>query len=157
MVNLAHIQGQMRASSIARITQLADEHPDEALGVIRRWLAPEEAGMSETRIIPGPQKAAVLMLALGEDHASRMFARMHEDEIRDVSAAMAQLGTISAATVEEICDDFAVQLGRTGGSSAPMRAPSACCSRRCRATAWPRSWRRSAARPGAPCGTSSAT
>ncbi|HZH46966.1 MAG TPA: flagellar M-ring protein FliF C-terminal domain-containing protein, partial [Roseococcus sp.] len=43
MVNLAHIQGQMRASSIARITQLADEHPDEALGVIRRWLAPEEA------------------------------------------------------------------------------------------------------------------
>jgi flagellar M-ring protein FliF len=41
MVNLAHIQGQMRASSIARITQLADDHPDEALGVIRRWLAPE--------------------------------------------------------------------------------------------------------------------
>ena len=43
MVNLAHIQGKMRASSIARITQLADEHPDEALSVVRRWLSPEEA------------------------------------------------------------------------------------------------------------------
>lgn len=42
MVNLAHIEGQMRASSIARITQLADEHPDEALSVVRRWLAPED-------------------------------------------------------------------------------------------------------------------
>ncbi|HZH46965.1 MAG TPA: flagellar motor switch protein FliG [Roseococcus sp.] len=70
--------------------------------------------MSETRIIPGPQKAAVLMLALGEDHAARMFGRMHEDEIRDVSAAMAQLGSVSANVVEQICDDFAAQLGRTG-------------------------------------------
>jgi flagellar motor switch protein FliG len=70
--------------------------------------------MSETRIIPGPQKAAVLMLALGEDHAARMFGRMHEDEIRDVSAAMAQLGSVSASVVEQICDDFAAQLGRTG-------------------------------------------
>jgi flagellar motor switch protein FliG len=43
-----------------------------------------------------------------------MFGRMHEDEIRDVSAAMAQLGSVSASVVEQICDDFAAQLGRTG-------------------------------------------
>lgn len=42
MVHLAHVQGQMRASSIARITQLAEENPDQALLVIRRWLMPEE-------------------------------------------------------------------------------------------------------------------
>ena len=70
--------------------------------------------MSESRAIAGPQKAAVLMLALGEELAARMFSRMHEDEIRDVSAAMAQLGNVSSSVVEQICDDFATQLGRTG-------------------------------------------
>ncbi|MBY0335384.1 MAG: flagellar M-ring protein FliF [Acetobacteraceae bacterium] len=42
MVSLAHVSGQMRASSIARITGVVDENPDAAIGVIRRWLTPEE-------------------------------------------------------------------------------------------------------------------
>jgi len=66
------------------------------------------------RRLSGPQKAATLMLALGEDHASTLFARMHEDEIRDVSAAMAQLGTVSASHVEELCREFAEQMGQAG-------------------------------------------
>ena len=32
----------------------------------------------------GPQKAATFMLAVGEEHASKLFAMMHEDEIRDI-------------------------------------------------------------------------
>lgn len=64
--------------------------------------------------LSGPQKAAALMLALGEDHASRLFARMHEDEIRDISAAMANLGSVPARAVEELCQDFAEALGQTG-------------------------------------------
>lgn len=62
----------------------------------------------------GPQKAATLMLALGEEHASRLFARMHEDEIRDISQAMANLGSVAANTVEELCREFAEALGQTG-------------------------------------------
>lgn len=42
MIHLAHVQGQMRASSIARITQLVEENPDQALLVVRRWLTPED-------------------------------------------------------------------------------------------------------------------
>ncbi len=60
------------------------------------------------------QKAAALMLALGEDHAARLFARMHEDEIRDLSVAMATLGTVPSAMIEELCLDFAEQLGQAG-------------------------------------------
>lgn len=62
----------------------------------------------------GPQKAAVLMLALGEGQAARIFARMHEDEIRDVSIAMAQLGTVSAEQVEAVCREFTRALGGPG-------------------------------------------
>ena len=66
------------------------------------------------RALTGPQKAATVMLALPADQASALFARMHEDEIRDVSAAMSQLGTVPAAVVEELCREFAEQLGQAG-------------------------------------------
>lgn len=70
--------------------------------------------MSGSKPLRGPQKAAILMLALGEEHATRFFARMHEDEIRDLSHAMSQLGTVPAHVVESICDEFAAQLGQAG-------------------------------------------
>ncbi|WP_257714556.1 flagellar motor switch protein FliG [Roseomonas populi] len=64
--------------------------------------------------LTGPQKAAVLLLTLGEEQARRLFGRLHEDEIRDVSAAMATLGAIDAAVVEELCKEFSDSLGATG-------------------------------------------
>jgi flagellar motor switch protein FliG len=62
----------------------------------------------------GPQKAATFMLAVGEEHASKLFAMMHEDEIRDISQAMASLGTVSASTVEELAREFTETIGQTG-------------------------------------------
>jgi flagellar M-ring protein FliF len=43
MVNLAQIEGQMRASSLRRISDLADKHPEETLSIMRGWIA-QEAG-----------------------------------------------------------------------------------------------------------------
>jgi len=43
MIQMAHVQGQLRASSIARIIALVDQHPDQALLTVRRWLTPEDA------------------------------------------------------------------------------------------------------------------
>ncbi|TCZ63285.1 flagellar basal-body MS-ring/collar protein FliF [Roseicella aquatilis] len=42
MVRLAHVQGQMRASSLNGLVQLVTHHPEESLAVLRRWLDPEE-------------------------------------------------------------------------------------------------------------------
>jgi len=39
---------------------------------------------------------------------------MHEDEIRDISAAMAQLGAVRSEVVERLCTDFVESLGSTG-------------------------------------------
>jgi flagellar motor switch protein FliG len=64
--------------------------------------------------LSGPQRAATLMLALGEDVAAKVFDGLHEDEIRDLSLAMSALGTVSSQQVEEVCRDFAAQLGTTG-------------------------------------------
>jgi flagellar M-ring protein FliF len=43
MVDVARIEGQMRASSLAALAQLIDQNTDASLQVIRRWLAPEDA------------------------------------------------------------------------------------------------------------------
>jgi flagellar motor switch protein FliG len=64
--------------------------------------------------LTGPQKAATLMLALGEEHAAGLFARLHEDEIRDISSAMAGLGTVPAPLVEDLVREFAESLGAAG-------------------------------------------
>ena len=63
------------------------------------------------RSLKGPQKAAILMLALGESHCTRLFAMMHEDEIKDISSAMAQLGAIKADAVERVCSEFVENIG----------------------------------------------
>ena len=64
--------------------------------------------------LKGAQKAAVLMLALGEEHCSRLFAMMHEDEIKDISSAMAQLGAIRSDMVERVCAEFMDTMGTSG-------------------------------------------
>jgi flagellar M-ring protein FliF len=41
MVNLAQIEGQMRASSLRRIGELVDKHPEETLSIVRGWMVQE--------------------------------------------------------------------------------------------------------------------
>lgn len=74
----------------------------------------ELARPEEYRSLNGTQKAAILMLALGEEQCSRLFSMMHEDEIRDISAAMAQLGSIQSDVVERLCVDFVDRMGSAG-------------------------------------------
>jgi flagellar M-ring protein FliF len=42
MIQLAHVQGQMRASSIQGLARIVEANPDETLAVLRRWLNPED-------------------------------------------------------------------------------------------------------------------
>ena len=41
MVNIAQIEGQMRASSLRKITELVEKHPDETLTIVRGWMVQE--------------------------------------------------------------------------------------------------------------------
>ncbi len=66
------------------------------------------------RSLSGPQKASILLLALGEEQCGRMFALMHEDEVKEISSAMAQLGSVRSEVVERLCVEFADSLGAAG-------------------------------------------
>ena len=67
------------------------------------------------RSMGGPQKAAVILMAIGEERAGKMFQKMDDEEIKEISSAMATLGSIGAPIVEELFRDF-VNAFSGGGS-----------------------------------------
>lgn len=69
------------------------------------------ARLEHSLSLAGAQKAAVLILALGEERGAKLFESLHEEEIREISAAMAQLGRVSADMVEAVCREFTEQAG----------------------------------------------
>lgn len=38
MINVNRIEGQVRASSLKRVGEIVDRHPDETLAILRSWL-----------------------------------------------------------------------------------------------------------------------
>ncbi len=67
----------------------------------------------ERSSLSGPAKVAVLVLALGEEQGGKLVAMLHDDEVREVSAAMAQLGSVKAETLEHLCADFVQTIGHS--------------------------------------------
>jgi flagellar motor switch protein FliG len=75
--------------------------------------------MAPPRTVPsyelsGPQRAAVILLALGAEYGKAIWPALDEDEIRVVTHAMVQLGSIEADTVEELIVDFVGNLSAAG-------------------------------------------
>ncbi|MBX7200549.1 MAG: flagellar motor switch protein FliG [Rhodospirillaceae bacterium] len=66
------------------------------------------------RSLTGPQKAAIMMLSLGDEQAGKLFAMMEDDEIKEISQVMANLGTVGANLVERLFVDFADAISNTG-------------------------------------------
>jgi flagellar motor switch protein FliG len=65
------------------------------------------------RTLTGVEKAAILLLSLGEDKTAKLFAHMDDEEIMEISQTMATLGKISPNVVERIFVDFAEQMSST--------------------------------------------
>jgi flagellar motor switch protein FliG len=66
------------------------------------------------RSLTGPEKAALLLLSVGEEAAAKLFALMGDDEIKEISQTMANLGTVSATLVERLFVEFADTISSTG-------------------------------------------
>ncbi|MCB2055052.1 MAG: flagellar motor switch protein FliG, partial [Geminicoccaceae bacterium] len=65
--------------------------------------------------LTGPQKAAVLVLAIKEEHAATMFSRLDIDEVKELSQTMAQLGRIDSEITETVLTEFTGKLASSGG------------------------------------------
>ena len=58
------------------------------------------------KIVSGSAKAAALMLALSPESSKKVFSLLEEEELRQLSTMMAQLGVIEAQSVEYVVQEF---------------------------------------------------
>ncbi len=41
LIDLSKVEGRVRASSVRKIGEIVDKHPDEAVAIVRSWLYQE--------------------------------------------------------------------------------------------------------------------
>jgi flagellar motor switch protein FliG len=70
--------------------------------------------MTEYNTLRGADKAAMLLLALGDEHAANIFEAMDDEEIKEISQVMATLGGVQSTVVERVLVEFTDQMSATG-------------------------------------------
>jgi len=68
----------------------------------------------DVKALSGPERAAILLLSLGEEHGTPIWNALDDDEVRELSQVMATLGSVSSALVERLLVDFVSQISSTG-------------------------------------------
>lgn len=62
----------------------------------------------------GPEKAAIFMLSLSDDHAAAIWDLFDDDEIKEISQTMASLGAIQSTVVEKLLVEFTSRMSSAG-------------------------------------------
>ncbi len=76
-------------------------------------LVTRKPSVDDAKRLTGPERAAVILLALGEEH-TRLWESLDEEEIKEISQAMAGLGNVQANVVEDILVEFVSGVGGAG-------------------------------------------
>jgi flagellar motor switch protein FliG len=69
---------------------------------------------ANARKLSGPERAAVLMLALGEMHGGKIWGLLDDDELRELSIVMSTLGVVDASAVEDLLLEFVSRMSTSG-------------------------------------------
>jgi flagellar motor switch protein FliG len=70
-------------------------------------------GITNSSGLSGAEKAAVILLSLGED-AQAIWEGLDDEEVKDISSAMASLGAVPSSVVEDLLMEFVSGLSTTG-------------------------------------------
>ncbi len=87
---------------------------DTEIAHVVAMLAKRQGDQANARKLTGPERAAILMLALGEQHGAKIWSLLDDDELRELSIVMSTIGTIEAALVEGLLLEFVSRLSATG-------------------------------------------
>ncbi len=68
----------------------------------------------DVRSLSGAERAAIMLLSLGEEHAAQIWKMLDEDEVKEISQVMSNLGTVTAGLVEKLLVEFVSQMSGTG-------------------------------------------
>jgi flagellar motor switch protein FliG len=76
--------------------------------------AAKPAVKDDIRALTGAERAAVIMLSLGEENSEAIWKMMDEEEIKEISQVMSNLGSVSSTVIEKLLVDFVGQMSGTG-------------------------------------------
>jgi len=77
-------------------------------------LAQRQANRAQTEKVSGPKRAAMLMLALGEQYGGKVWSMLDDDEVRELSVHMSTLGNVEADVVEDMMLEFVSRMSASG-------------------------------------------
>src|ERR1044072_566721 len=77
-------------------------------------LASRQGDAKPSRPLTSAQRAAVLMLALGDQYGAKIWALLDDDDLRELTVQMSSLGTVHAEVVENLLLEFAGRLSASG-------------------------------------------
>src|SRR5215470_1179757 len=93
---------------------MADSQAQKDIASAVAALASHQSDVSHLRKLTGPERAAVLMLALGETHGAKIWNMLDDDELRTLSLTMSSLGTIEAPLIENLLLEFVSRVSVSG-------------------------------------------
>ena len=67
------------------------------------------ADVLDSESISGPRKAAIFLMAMGEEYATKVFEKMNEQEIGDLAFEMSSIGHITPEMLKAVSLDFVDQ------------------------------------------------
>lgn len=68
----------------------------------------------EIQNLPGPEKAAILLLALGAEHGQAIWNELDDDEVISVCRAISRMGNVTNETAEALLTEFISQMSLNG-------------------------------------------
>src|SRR6187397_1864652 len=77
-------------------------------------LASRQATRPKGKSLTGAKRAAILMLALGEQYGGKVWSLLDDDEVRELSMHMSTLGTVEADVVEDLLLEFVSRMSASG-------------------------------------------
>ena len=99
---------------VSKKEQQGDKAIREDIGGLMAELASKQQPNANHRKLSGPERAAVLMLSLGEQYGGKIFSLLDDDELREISIVMSSLGTIDSESVEQLLLEFVGRMSASG-------------------------------------------
>lgn len=99
-------RGLPNTSDILSIQRFFREKPEAALSLLKNWLYEPSPKKRRGADYTAQQKAAILLLALGETTIRDVFKRLSEMEVRTLSRLMSRLGSVRADDVRAVLTAF---------------------------------------------------
>ena len=84
------------------------------IATVLSTLATRQHARPKAKPLPGPKRAAILMLALGEQYGGKIWSMLDDEEVRELSVHMSTLGTVEADVVEDLMLEFVSRMSASG-------------------------------------------